>query len=108
LHRELLAALLASEWPRVIVLVLANPTYHFKRIGLEAGPLSQWLFSALAGGTLPPGACEDVTQPEAANAADPSQAAGGALTDALYRRSKRLNFSRRVVAAPALLGAPYF
>jgi hypothetical protein len=28
--------------------VLANPIYHFRRIGLEAGPLSQWLFSALA------------------------------------------------------------
>ena len=27
---------------------LKNPSYHFKRIGLEAGPLSQWLFSALA------------------------------------------------------------
>jgi sugar phosphate permease len=33
---------------------------------------------------------------------------GGALTDALYRRTKRLNFSRRVVAAPALLGAAVF
>jgi transposase len=28
--------------------LLANPACHFKRIGLEAGPLSQWLFSALA------------------------------------------------------------
>ena len=28
--------------------VLGNPIYRFKRIGLEAGPLSQWLFSALA------------------------------------------------------------
>jgi transposase len=25
-----------------------NPAYRFKRIGLEAGPLPQWLFSALA------------------------------------------------------------
>jgi transposase len=33
--------------------LLANPTYHFKRIGLEAGPLSQWLFSALAEAGLP-------------------------------------------------------
>jgi transposase len=33
--------------------VLANPIYHFKRIGLEAGPLSQWLFSALAEAGLP-------------------------------------------------------
>jgi transposase len=28
--------------------VLKNPAYRFKRIGLEAGPLSQRLFSALA------------------------------------------------------------
>jgi transposase len=33
--------------------VLTNPAYHFKRIGLEAGPLSQWLFSALAEAGLP-------------------------------------------------------
>jgi sugar phosphate permease len=33
---------------------------------------------------------------------------GGALTDTLYRRTKRLTFSRRVVAAPALLGAAVF
>ena len=32
---------------------LTNPAYHFKRIGLEAGPLSQWLFSALAEAGLP-------------------------------------------------------
>jgi transposase len=33
--------------------VLGNPAYRFKRIGLEAGPLSQWLFSALAEAGLP-------------------------------------------------------
>ena len=33
--------------------VLKNPACHFKRIGLEAGPLSQWLFSALAEAGLP-------------------------------------------------------
>jgi len=33
--------------------MLKNPAYHFKRIGLEAGPLSQWLFSALAEAELP-------------------------------------------------------
>ena len=37
----------ASE-PEALLAVLKNLTYHFKRIGLEAGPLSQWLFSALA------------------------------------------------------------
>ena len=43
---------LASE-PDALVAVLKNPSYHFKRIGLEAGPLSQWLFSALAEAGLP-------------------------------------------------------
>jgi transposase len=42
----------ASE-PAVLLAVLKNPTYRFKRIGLEAGPLSQWLFSALAEAELP-------------------------------------------------------
>jgi transposase len=37
----------ASE-PEALLQVLSNPAYRFKRIGLEAGPLSQWLFSALA------------------------------------------------------------
>src|ERR1019366_2232837 len=93
----------ASE-PEALLPVLVSGAYHFKRIGLEAGPLSQWLFSALAeaglpavcvegadqqdgpqrrtrygaddaGRALPSGACEDVTQSEAADAADPSQAA---------------------------------
>src|SRR5262245_25748528 len=39
--------------PDALLPVLANPAYHFKRIGLEAGPLSQWLFSALAEAELP-------------------------------------------------------
>ena len=42
----------ASE-PEALLQVLGNPAYHFKRIGLEAGPLSQWLFSALAEAGLP-------------------------------------------------------
>jgi transposase len=42
----------ASE-PEALLQVLKNPAYRFKRIGLEAGPLSQWLFSALAGAGLP-------------------------------------------------------
>src|SRR5499425_2852473 len=33
--------------------VLTNPAYHFTRIGLEAGPLLQWLFSTLAEAGLP-------------------------------------------------------
>ena len=42
----------ASE-PDALLPVMTNPCYRFKRIGLEAGPLSQWLFSALAGAGLP-------------------------------------------------------
>ena len=42
----------ASE-PGALLAVLTNPAYQFKRIGLEAGPLSQWLFSALAEAGLP-------------------------------------------------------
>jgi transposase len=42
----------ASE-PEALLAVLKNPAYHFERIGLEAGPLSQWLFSALAEAELP-------------------------------------------------------
>jgi hypothetical protein len=100
----------ASE-PEALLAVLKNPAYRFKRIGLEAGPLSQWLYSALAeaeltvvcvetrpggaegagqqdgpqrcarhgaddaGGALPPGAYQDVTQSETADAADPSPTA---------------------------------
>jgi hypothetical protein len=42
----------ASE-PEALLAVLTNPAYHFKRIGLEAGPLSQWPYSALAEAGLP-------------------------------------------------------
>ena len=42
----------ASE-PEALSAVLKSPAYHFKRIGLEAGPLSQWLLSALAEAGLP-------------------------------------------------------
>ena len=42
----------ASEH-EALLQVLGNPIYRFKRIGLEAGPLSQWLFSALADAGLP-------------------------------------------------------
>jgi transposase len=45
-------AKVASE-PQALLKVLGNPAYRFKRIGLEAGPLSQWLFSALAEAELP-------------------------------------------------------
>jgi len=110
----------ASE-PEALLQVLTNPAYRFKRIGLEAGPLSQWLFSVLTeaslpvtcvetrhmkavlkaqinktdrndargiaqmmrGGALSPGACEDVTKSETADAADSSKAAS--IEDHRYR-----------------------
>jgi transposase len=43
----------AASEPEDLLRILSNPAYHFKRIGLEAGPLSQWLFSALAEAGLP-------------------------------------------------------
>jgi transposase len=42
----------ASE-PETLLAALRNPAYRFRRIGLEAGPLSQWLYSALAEAGLP-------------------------------------------------------
>src|SRR5258708_36190809 len=36
----------ASE-PEALLKGLGNPAYRFKLLGLEAGPLSQWLSSAL-------------------------------------------------------------
>jgi transposase len=45
-------ARVASE-PEALLQVLTNTIFCFKRVGLEAGPLSQWLFSALAEAGLP-------------------------------------------------------
>jgi transposase len=45
-------ARVASE-PEALLQVLTNTIYRFKRIGLEAGPLSQWLYSVLAEAGLP-------------------------------------------------------
>ncbi len=42
----------ASE-PDALLAVLKSAGYHFRRIGLEAGPLSQWLYGALAEAGLP-------------------------------------------------------
>ena len=42
----------ASE-PQALLAVLRNAPNCFKRIGLEAGPLSQWLYGALAEAGLP-------------------------------------------------------
>src|SRR3974390_1641977 len=45
-------AKVASE-PEALLSVLNNPSYRFRRIGLEAGPLSQCLYSALGEANLP-------------------------------------------------------
>jgi transposase len=45
-------ARVASE-PEALLQVLTNAIYRFKRVGLEAGPLSQWLYSVLAEAGLP-------------------------------------------------------
>ena len=45
-------AKVASE-PGALLQVLKTSAYQFKRIGLETGPLSQWLYSALAEAGLP-------------------------------------------------------
>jgi transposase len=42
-----------SSEPEALLQVLRSASYSFKRIGLEAGPLSQWLFSGLAEAGLP-------------------------------------------------------
>ena len=45
-------ARVASE-PEALLQVLTNAIYLFKRVGLEAGPLSQWLYSVLVEAGLP-------------------------------------------------------
>src|SRR5260221_2180063 len=45
-------ARVASE-PEALLQVLTNTLYRFKRVGLEAGPLSQWLYSVFAEAGLP-------------------------------------------------------
>src|SRR5215213_1246021 len=43
----------APSHPEDLARVLLDPTWRLARIGLEAGPLSQWLFSGLAETGLP-------------------------------------------------------
>ena len=59
----------ASE-PEALLAVLKNPVYHFRRIGLEAGPLAQWLYSALAEAEFPVGLCRDAAHAGVAEGAD--------------------------------------
>src|SRR5262245_16442887 len=43
----------AASEPEAVLQVLTSTIYRFKRVGLEAGPLSQWLYSVLAHAGLP-------------------------------------------------------
>jgi transposase len=42
-----------TSHPEDLLRILQDPIWHFERIGLEAGQLSQWLFDALADAGLP-------------------------------------------------------
>lgn len=37
-----------TSHPDDLIVVLKDPAWNMERIGLEAGPLSQWLFEGLA------------------------------------------------------------
>jgi transposase len=50
---KLLRELKVPTEPEALLEVLTNGAYRFKCIGLEAGPMSQWLFSVLAEAGLP-------------------------------------------------------
>lgn len=49
-----------ASHPDDLVEALKNPAWNLARIGLEAAPLSQWLFSGLAGAGLPASASKPV------------------------------------------------
>ena len=77
----------ASE-PEALLAVLKKPAYRFKRIGLEAGPLSQWPYSALdAEDRVTGGLCRDAAASRAVlkaqiNKTDRNDARGIARIDA--------------------------
>jgi len=50
---EIVRELKVASEPEPLLTVLGSAAYHLKRIGLEARPLSQWLFSALGEAGLP-------------------------------------------------------
>ena len=59
----------ASE-PEALLAVLKNPVYHFRRIGLEAGPLSQWLLQRSRRSRVTCGLCRDAAHAGVAEGAD--------------------------------------
>ena len=42
-----------SSHPDDLIVILKDPRWHIERVGLEAGPLSQWLFETLAKAGVP-------------------------------------------------------
>jgi transposase len=96
----------ASE-PEALLQVLTNTIYRFKRVGLEAGPLSQWLYSALAEAGLPV-ICVETRHMRAVlkaqiNKTDRNDARGIAqmMRAGLYRPVHyRTRWSRGVLAVP--------
>lgn len=58
--------------PAAILAVLVNDAFSIKRVGLEAGPLSQWLYSALADAGLPV-ICVETRHMKAALSAQPNK-----------------------------------
>ena len=48
----------ASE-PQALLKVLGNQAYRFKRVGLEAGPLSQWTVQRSCRGRVTGGLCRN-------------------------------------------------
>jgi transposase len=50
---KILRELKVPSHPEDLVVALSDPAWRLERIGLEAGPLSQWLFSGMAGAGLP-------------------------------------------------------
>ena len=65
----------ASE-PAALLAVLKNPAYRFKRIGLEAGPMSQWLFGRRDPATGHRGSASAGRRPCAAAQRDPVRIRG--------------------------------
>ena len=78
-------AKVASE-PEALLSVLKNPAYRFKRIELEAGPLSQWLFSALGEAELPVVCVETRHMQAVLKARPPPRGRMGATTPILCAR----------------------
>ena len=50
---KICSELKVASHPEDLLRALQNPAWGLVRVGLEAGPLSQWLFSALAEAGLP-------------------------------------------------------